>query len=133
MKRAYYSKTIKHFLQDSDDSILGELVRHHRFSTENLQKNAWINQIRILKQLFVKYEKHAFILFEYAIPRMGKRVDIILLIGGVVFVLEFKVGAKKYSNYAIEQVLDYSLDLKNFHEQSQFRYIIPIGKIGTDT
>ncbi len=126
MKRAYYSKTLKHFLKDSDASVLGELVKYHMFSLEDLQKNAWINQIRILKQLFAKHGENTFILFEYAIPRMGKRVDVILLIKGAVFVLEFKNGAEKHSNYAIEQVLDYSLDLKNFHEQSHYRYIIPI-------
>lgn len=126
MKRSYYANTIKQFLQDSDSSILGELVRHHEFALEDLQRNAWINQIQILKRLFVGHTKDTFILFEYAIPRMGKRVDVVLLIKGSVFVLEFKVGDKKYSNYAIEQALDYSLDLKNFHDQSHQRRIIPI-------
>lgn len=126
MKRSYYANTIKQFLQDSDSSILGELAIHHEFALEDLQRNAWINQIQILKQLFTGYIEDAFILFEYAIPRMGKRVDVVLLIKGSVFVLEFKVGEKKYSNYAIEQALDYSLDLKNFHEQSHQRHIIPI-------
>lgn len=126
MKRAYYSNTLKNFLLDSESSILGELVRHHGFALEDLQRNSWISQIKILKQLFATYEEETFILFEYAIPRMGKRVDVILLIKGSVFVLEFKVGERKYSNYAIEQALDYSLDLKNFHEQSHHRHIIPI-------
>ena len=126
MKRSYYANTIKQFLQDSDSSILGELVIHHEFALEDLQRNAWLNQIQILKQLFTGLTENAFILFEYAIPRMGKRVDVVLLIKGSVFVLEFKVGEKKYSNYAIEQALDYSLDLKNFHEQSHQRHIIPI-------
>lgn len=126
MKRSYYANTIEQFRQDSDSSILGELVRHHEFALEDLQRNAWISQIQILKQLFTGHTENAFILFEYAIPRMGKRVDVVLLIKGSVFVLEFKVGAKKYSNYAVEQALDYALDLKNFHEQSHQRHIIPI-------
>jgi len=126
MKRSYYANTIKQFLQDSDSSILGKLVRHHEFALEDLQRNAWIDQIQILKQLFTGYAENAFILFEYAIPRMGKRVDVVLLIKGSIFVLEFKVGEKKYSNYAIDQAIDYALDLKNFHEQSHNRHIIPI-------
>lgn len=73
-----------------------------------------------------------FIIFEYAIPRMGKRVDIILLFQGAVFVIEFKVGEKEYSNFAKDQVLDYALDLKNFHEQSHHRHIIPI-VVATET
>ncbi len=126
MKRTYYANTIRQFLQDPDSSILGELVRHHEFALEDLQRNAWIDQIQILKQLFTGHTENTFILFEYAIPRMGKRVDVILLIKGAIFVLEFKVGEKKHSNYAIEQALDYSLDLKNFHEKSHHRHIIPI-------
>jgi hypothetical protein len=57
---------------------------------------------------------------------MGKRVDVVLICRGIVFVLEFKVGEKSYTNFAKDQVLDYALDLKNFHEQSHHRHIIPI-------
>jgi hypothetical protein len=57
---------------------------------------------------------------------MGKRVDNILLIDGIVFVLEFKVGEESYPLYALDQALDYALDLKNFHEQSHTKKIIPI-------
>ena len=89
MKRSYYANTIKKFLLDLDSIILGELARHHEFALEELQRNAWIDQIHILKQLFEGYTDDAFILFEYAIPRMGKRVDVVLLIKGFVFVLEF--------------------------------------------
>jgi len=126
MKRSYYANTIEQFIQDSDSSILGELAKHHEFALEDLQRNAWITQIKILKRLFAEHTDNTFILFEYAIPRMGKRVDVIVLHKGSVFVLEFKVGEQKYSNHAIEQALDYALDLKNFHEQSHRRHIIPI-------
>jgi len=68
----------------------------------------------------------SYLAFEYAIPRMGKRVDVVILYLGVVFVLEFKVGEKSYPNSALEQGLDYSVDLKNFHEQSHYRAIVPI-------
>ena len=90
------------------------------------QRNAWVGQIQILKNLFTDPSKDIYILFEYAIPRMGKRVDVIILYSGIVFVLEFKVGEKSYTNFAKDQALDYSLDLKNFHEQSHHRYIVPI-------
>jgi DUF2075 family protein len=126
MKRSYYANTIEQFLLDSDDAILGELARHHEFALEDLQRNAWISQIQVLKEVFAGCTEVAFILFEYAIPRMGKRVDVVLLIRGAVFVLEFKVGESTYSSYARDQALDYSLDLKNFHEQSHHRYIIPV-------
>ena len=34
------------------------------------------------------------IVFEYDIPRLGKRIDVVLLLRGIIFCLEFKVGQK---------------------------------------
>jgi len=125
MSRAYYSASLEKFFNDSSDSILGELTRQHQFALEDLQRNAWISQIAILKNELTSLPE-SYIAFEYAIPRMGKRVDVVILYLGVVFVLEFKVGEKLYPNSALEQALDYSVDLKNFHEQSHSRAIVPI-------
>lgn len=57
---------------------------------------------------------------------MGKRIDVILLIGPVIFVLEFKIGEKEFTSYAQDQVWDYALDLKNFHESSHEHFIAPV-------
>ena len=127
MKRAYYSNSIHGFLHDSHSRILGLLAEHHQFALEDLQRNAWIEQNRILKCLFADQpEIFGHIFFEYAIPRMGKRVDVVLLIGDVIFVLEFKVGESTYPRYAVDQAVDYCLDLKNFHEQSHQQKIVPV-------
>ena len=125
MNRAYYSASTEKFLKDDSDLILGELTRHHQFALEDLQRNAWITQIEILQEE-LKQISGSHIAFEYAIPRMGKRVDVIILYKGKVFVLEFKVGACEYSNFAVEQALNYSIDLKNFHEQSHCVEIVPL-------
>ena len=125
MRRAYYSATLEKFQSDQDDLILGELTRNHQFALEDLQRNAWISQILILKKS-LKELPGCYVAFEYAIPRMGKRIDIVLLYQGIVFALEFKVGEKNYPNPALEQSLDYAVDLKNFHEQSHSRAIVPI-------
>ena len=125
MRRAYYSATLEKFQSDQDDLILGELTRNHQFALEDLQRNAWISQILILKKSLTELPG-CYVAFEYAIPRMGKRVDIVLLYQGIVFALEFKVGEKNYTNPALEQSLDYAVDLKNFHEQSHSRAIVPI-------
>jgi len=125
MSRAYYSASVEEFYSDSNDFILGQLTRHHQFALEDLQRNAWIAQVTILKNSLTQlHDSH--LAFEYAIPRMGKRVDVVILYQGVVFVLEFKVGERTYPKAAIEQGLDYSVDLKNFHEQSHQRAIVPI-------
>jgi hypothetical protein len=57
---------------------------------------------------------------------MGKRVDAILIFQGIVFVIEFKMGTKHYDAGAIDQVTDYTLDLKNFHAGSHARRLVPI-------
>ncbi len=125
MNRAYYSATLKKFQSDSMEFILGELARHHQFALEELQRNAWVAQIEIL-QASLRGLSDCYLAFEYAIPRMGKRVDIVLIYKGVIFSLEFKVGEKKYPSSAVEQSLDYAIDLKNFHEKSHKRAIVPM-------
>lgn len=125
MTRSYYSNTIPVFLTDDSDKILGQLIRNHDFATENLQRNAWIKQIEILKSALPTF-KHGQIYFEFSIPRMGKRVDNILIIEDLIFVVEFKVGDTDYQKHAIEQTVDYCLDLQNFHEGSHYEKIVPI-------
>lgn len=125
MTRSYYSNTISDFLTDDSDRILGQLIRNHDFAAENLQRNAWIKQIEILKSALPTFQ-HGQIYFEFSIPRMGKRVDNILIIEDFIFVVEFKVGDTEYQKHAIEQTVDYCLDLQNFHEGSHHEKIVPI-------
>jgi hypothetical protein len=124
MKREYYSASISNFLDTPTDAILGELVRNNDFALEQTQRDAWLIEITTLKSILKTHQ--GSILFEYSIPRMGKRIDVVLLIGPVIFVLEFKVGETKFQSYAIDQVCDYALDLKNFHEPSHEQLIAPI-------
>jgi hypothetical protein len=112
-------------LKDTENSILGTLATHHEFALEELQRDSWTAQIKILKERLSALNR-GHIFFEYSIPRMGRRVDVVLLLNDTVFVIEFKVGANQYEKYAIDQALDYSLDLKNFHEQSHNKKIAPI-------
>jgi hypothetical protein len=124
MRREYYSDTISDFLQRTDDEILGKLAQSNDFALEQTQRDAWLEEIRILKTTLRFYKGSIY--FEYSIPRMGKRIDVVLLIGSVIFILEFKVGEKEFPSYAIDQVWDYALDLKNFHETSHNLYIAPV-------
>ncbi|MCX6197732.1 MAG: DUF2075 domain-containing protein [Bacteroidetes bacterium] len=125
MTRSYYSNTLTGFLQDDETKILGQLSLKHSHSLEDLQKNAWIKQIKILKDSLKQFDKGQ-IYFEFSIPRMGKRVDNILIINDLIFVLEFKVGDSEYQKHSIEQVVDYCLDLQNFHEGSHHEKLIPL-------
>jgi hypothetical protein len=124
MRREYYSDTISDFINRNNDEILGKLAQGNDFALEQTQRDAWLEEIRILKTVLHPYNGSVY--FEYSIPRMGKRIDVILVIGSVIFVLEFKVGEKEFASYATDQVWDYALDLKNFHETSHEVYIAPV-------
>jgi hypothetical protein len=124
MNRSYYSATIKDFLITSPEIILGKLAIGNAFALEQLQRDAWLEEINILHKALCRFQ--GTIYFEFSIPRMGQRIDVLLLIGSVVFVLEFKVGEKIFTSYAFDQVWDYALDLKNFHESSHEQLITPI-------
>ena len=125
IKRAYYSNTISSFLKDNSSKIIGELSIKHDFSVDELQKNAWIKQTELLKKAFHGHSD-GYIYFEFSIPRMGKRVDNIIIIDDLIFVVEFKIGDTRYRQHDIDQVIDYSLDLINFHEASHNAKIIPV-------
>lgn len=123
--RAFYSNNVYSFLNQSNDEILGILAKNNGFDLSDLQKNTWIYEIDFLKSLLLNNE-NGKILFEYTIPRIGKRIDVVLLINNIVFLLEFKVGEKLYNSHDLDQVLDYALDLKNFHKDSHDKLIVPI-------
>lgn len=124
MRREYYSDTIANFLKTSSNEILGKLVQSNDFALEQAQRDAWLEEIRILQKVLQPHTGSIY--FEYSIPRMGKRIDVVLLIDSAIFVVEFKVGEKEFTSYAVDQVWDYSLDLKNFHETSHECFIAPI-------
>ena len=125
MFRSYYSDNIKNFLRASKNEILANLTKQHTFSLEEQQRNAWIQEIDILKEQ-LNNTKSGRIFFEYSIPRMGKRTDVILILNGLVFVLEFKINENQYNNTDVDQCFDYVLDLKYFHEESHNAKLIPI-------
>lgn len=125
MLRAYYGKSIVDFIQEDNLNILGTLAKNHGYQTlEKSQQNAWERQITILKSQLA--ELTGYIYFEFSIPRMGKRVDNIVILGDKIFLLEFKIGSEQYDKHAIDQVIDYALDLRNFHEGSHYANLIPI-------
>lgn len=122
--RAWYSATIREFLRTQPELIHQRLVVYDEYSLLTTQRDAWLVQIDLLKKCLSGLEGTIYL--EYTIPRMGRRVDTVLLIGPVLFVLEFKVGEKKYDRAALDQVWDYALDLKNFHKASHTVAIVPI-------
>lgn len=124
MLNYYFKDTIESFLLKRTEEIIGEITLTNQFDSTQLQNKSWKSQISILKNSLSGYKGTIF--FEFSIPRMGKRVDSIVIINDVVFVIEFKVGESKFLHHQIEQVWDYALDLKNFHKPSHSSILVPI-------
>lgn len=125
MNRAYYANSICDFCIEDGDSIYGKISGEYDLNKLTIQQaNAWKSQIKILKQTTLSFSGRIY--FEFTIPRMGKRVDNILIIDNCIFVLEFKIGSNVYDKYAKDQAFDYGLDLNNFHEGSHNKIIVPI-------
>lgn len=103
---------------------MGTLVAGSEFAVLPTQRDAWMAQLAVLAASLPKMAGSVFL--EFSIPRMGRRIDAVLLIGPVVFAIEFKVGEAMFDRAAIEQVWDYALDLKNFHEASHAVSIVPV-------
>lgn len=124
--RSYYSATISDFLQQSSDEIFGSVLKNDSFKEIVLQqKNTWESEVKILKDQ-LRLLLNGRIILEYTIPRMGKRVDAVILYHNIVFLLEFKCGDTQYRQSTYDQVYDYALDLRNFHKESHNRLLVPI-------
>ena len=126
MQRFYYNESISRYLALPSEYILGCMDKANEFDLTIEQRGAWLEEITLMKKVAAELNEDGQILFEYTIPRLGKRVDVLLLIKGIIFTIEFKVGADAFLVNDKEQVWDYALDLKNFHEESQDRIIVPI-------
>ncbi len=126
MKRAGYSASIDDFLAASSEAILGRLVEGSNYAIELTQRDAWLTEICLLKTVLSNYRSRGAVYFEFAVPRLGKRIDVLAIIDQVVFVLEFKVGEREFTSHASDQVFDYGIDLKNFHEPSHDCFIAPV-------
>lgn len=124
--RFSYKAKVNQFLETPEDQVLGSLTDQHRHrQLEQQQINAWRYQIKELKKVLIVVPD-ATLLLEFEIPRIGKRVDAVLIFRGGILVLEYKVGANSYDSQSIDQAYDYALDLKNFHKASHKLTIVPI-------
>ena len=124
LSRFWYGSSLAEFLTADSDTIVAQMVRHGEFDLLSTQRDAWLFQINFLKSQLANLTGSLFL--EFSIPRMGRRIDAVLLVGGVIFVIEFKVGAHEFERAAVDQAWDYALDLKNFHEGSHSASIIPL-------
>ena len=125
--RCLYENSFAAFLHDAERSILGALCDNYHGDARTTTREAWKAEISIMQDTLSPFrEETGRIIFEYDIPRLGKRIDVVLLFRGIIFCIEFKAGETRILEADVDQVLDYALDLKNFHKFSQEKVIVPI-------
>ena len=125
--RCLYAAMFSEFLSKEPLAVLGTLHNNYHGDALTTTDEAWMGEIELMQQVLEPWrEEKGQIVFEYDIPRLGKRIDVVLLLRGMIFCLEFKVGKKEEFQAGIEQVMDYALDLKNFHLFSHDKKIVPI-------
>lgn len=128
IRRWMYGEDLDRFDEQDETSILGELLKNSAGNVELTQRLAWREQIRLLQsiQLHKQVGKGARIYFELAVPRLGRRADVVLLVANVLVIVEFKVGEASFSQSALDQVWDYALDFKYFHDASRDICVLPV-------
>jgi hypothetical protein len=121
---AYYAADVAKFLAASPLEVVGALATNSSFAVEPPQRDAWLVEIEILKLALEGISGALFL--EFVVPRIGSRIDAVVISGPVVFVIEFKAGQSAFSQRDWVQAWDYALDLKNFHAGSHKASIVPI-------
>lgn len=105
MARCLYNSTIRKFLQLSPEALLGHFVNNYHGAALTTTNEAWANEIHIMQEVLQPWmDEDGQVIFEYDIPRLGKRIDVVLLLRGLIFCFEFKVGEREMLQSNIEQV-----------------------------
>lgn len=128
IQRWMYSCPLSEFRDQSNESILGHLLKNSSGEVEVNQRHAWMAEITVLQALAAHsaIDASAHIYFEVTVPRLGRRADVVLLVESMLFVVEFKVGESTFPQHAVHQVWDYGLDFKYFHDASHHIAILPV-------
>lgn len=126
IERAYYASPIHQFLATEEDSVLGRLTQRSEFDVDRNQRDAWLAELQVLREALAPFDGKGTVYLEFVVPRLGKRIDAVVLLDHLLFVVEFKIGDRQFARHAIDQVWDYALDLKNFHDSSHALQIEPI-------
>ena len=118
----HISYKISDFLRISKEEFTG------RLRNEDNQIRTWDNEYEHLQEVLHTLERDGRIIFEYGIPSFNLVIDVLILLEGKIFVLEYKDGdsANHYASEALNQCRNYALRLKYFHNTSNDKWVIPI-------
>jgi hypothetical protein len=124
LRRSWFCADIDAFQRTADDDVLAQLVRGSTFPILQTQRDTWLAQLPLLRSALSNVSGRIYL--EFAIPRMGHRIDAVVLSQGLVLVMEFKIGAREFAASDIDQAYDYAMDLKYFHEASHKLSVVPV-------
>lgn len=122
--RSYYASSLSDFIGASPAEVIGQLTNNSGFGVDLSQRDAWLAEVAILQSTLAGFDGTVFL--EFVVPRIGSRLDAVLVSGPAIVAIEFKVGAVDFHRDDRNQVWDYALDLKNFHKGSHAAPIFPI-------
>ena len=122
---AYYGVSVTEFLVTASETVIGVLaMADMQGALEPEQRRAWAEEIDVLRTALAALEGTLFL--EFDVPRLGSRIDAVLVSGPAVVPIEFKCGEQRFTTEAYNQAWDYGLDLKNFHQASHEAPVFPI-------
>jgi hypothetical protein len=121
---AWFAASIDRFRGESDHTIVGALTSASLFDVDVTQVEAWTAEARLLRRALEGVD--GWIYLEFDVPRLGSRIDAVVVTASAVIPIEFKIGESEFRRADFEQAWDYALDLKNFHEASHAADLFPI-------
>jgi hypothetical protein len=125
-RRCGFSQGLARFSELDLRLVIGELAASSAFDVDQAQLAAWSKSVECLFDALAHFANEGHLFLEFDVPRLGRRIDAVLVLRHVVFVIEFKVGAEAFFAADVDQVVDYALDLKHFHETSHDVPVVPI-------
>ncbi|HEX4871892.1 MAG TPA: DNA/RNA helicase domain-containing protein, partial [Nevskiaceae bacterium] len=125
-RRYGYGQSLSEFLATPTESIIGSLTQRSSFNVDQTQVGAWVATVEALRVSLSRWVGEGHVFLEFDIPRLGRRLDAVLILRHVVYVIEFKVGAQAFLAQDLDQVVDYALDLKHFHDTSHLVPMAPV-------
>jgi hypothetical protein len=137
---AFYRATVSGFLNADPAAVIGELNLQSRHAVSSLRLTTVVSWERTVKVLRAALHEVAAklpaagvwgVLLEYEVPRRDCRIDCVLLAGQVIFVLEFKTGTVESPSAAKRQVEHYAIELRDFHQESRNKPIVPIAVLAS--
>lgn len=130
-----YKRSVNEFVKVNESEILGEIIaKSNNFCVLQSQRDAWRSEIELLQKVLRDERINKLdnrIYFEFNLMRFAKRVDVVLILEGVLFCLEFKtdlgsVSDKAYLAQDKAQALAYADEFSQFHSTSSKCPIVPI-------